>query len=556
MMSRRACFFILAAAGLWFFFAGNQILPLTNPDEVFYAQTAREMIQKESWSVPILFGQPQFEKPILTYLLIKIAFLIGGVNNFMARLAPALFALWGVWLVFDWVWFEFRDSRRALVPAWILSSSALYIGLARTVFTDMILCVFIQAALVSFYKAYQSSSERRRGILGFFIFSALAVLTKGLPGVVIPFGVAGIFLVVQGQMGFFRRRETVGGFVLFCLIAFPWYVFMIKRYGDLFIQEFFVNDHWRRILEAEHRSNDTWYFYPLTMLAGMFPWTLFSAAGLWEAGRRLRQKAPHRSWVLFALIWIGVTLAVFQPAHSKLASYAFPLFPALAVLTGEFVVRAFDARERGLTFWVRWQAGILFLFPLGVWVAARQYPQYAPSASLMVAMTVVYALLAAVLWISESRRWLGGIMATLSLAVPTFLAMAFVSSPIFADYVSTRSAGKFLVSQRELEDAPVLCSKFFARGVRYFTDADVAVMDLAGPGFFSPHPIPTLRNDDDLRLFLRRFDRIYVVLKKSDWESLQRVVGSQEGKVCRLLKVFGDEFVGEVVKEAENKKKA
>ena len=44
----------------------------------------------------------------------------------------------------------------------------------------------------------------------------------------------------------------------------------------------------------------------------------------------------------------------------------------------------------------------------------------------------------------------------------------------------------------------VLTSKANARGIRYYTGQDVAVVDFSGKPFFSPHPIPILDTTDKI----------------------------------------------------------
>ena len=79
---------LLALLSFIFLMAGNGVLSLTNPDEVFYAQIAKEMAHNKTWMVPYLFGQPNFEKPIFTYWLLRWAYLIFGVSGFGARFFP------------------------------------------------------------------------------------------------------------------------------------------------------------------------------------------------------------------------------------------------------------------------------------------------------------------------------------------------------------------------------------------------------------------------------------------------------------------------------------
>ena len=138
-----------------FFMLGNGLLSLTNPDEVFYAQTTKEMVKHKTWMVPYLFDQPQFEKPILTYWLLRIAFIIFGVSAFSARFFPAFFAGIGVLAVYLLSIVGLKNERKAFWGALVLASSGLYIGLARTVFTDMIFSVLVSLSLVAFYWSYE-----------------------------------------------------------------------------------------------------------------------------------------------------------------------------------------------------------------------------------------------------------------------------------------------------------------------------------------------------------------------------------------------------------------
>jgi 4-amino-4-deoxy-L-arabinose transferase-like glycosyltransferase len=136
-----------------FFFAGNGILGLTHPDEVFYTQTAQEMIQHKTWIVPYLFDGPNFEKPIFSYWLFILGFKMFGVSSFSARFFPAVFAVLGVLGVYFLGKTAFRDEKKGLYAALVLMSSLLYVGLARTVFTDMFFTVLIELSLVFFYWA-------------------------------------------------------------------------------------------------------------------------------------------------------------------------------------------------------------------------------------------------------------------------------------------------------------------------------------------------------------------------------------------------------------------
>ena len=167
---------LVLCAYLFFFKLGS--MALTDPDETFYAQTAKEMLQQHSWMTPYLFGQPQFEKPIFLYWLLKIGFIIFGINSFAARFFPALFGIIGVVAVYLLGRIGFKDKQKAFISALVMMTCGLYIGLARTVFTDLIFGVFILLALLFFYWGYVFEKRKCPGIFLFFILVFIPTYLK------------------------------------------------------------------------------------------------------------------------------------------------------------------------------------------------------------------------------------------------------------------------------------------------------------------------------------------------------------------------------------------
>ena len=361
---------ILLVLAYLFFMVGNGILSLTNPDEVFYVQTAKEMAQHHTWMTPYLFGAPQFEKPVLTYWLLRLAFIFLGVTSFAARFFPALFAALGVLAVYCLGFLGFsaegarqpdgqgpasggKADKKAMTAALIVMSSGLYIGLARTVFTDLFFSVFILFSLLSFFWGYTVKEKQGMGNSLFFIFAGLAVMTKGPLGIFIPLLTVILFLAFRRDLKFITSGKFLAGFLIFCLVALPWYMLMIKKYGRDFTHEFFYNDHWRRLMEAEHSANDRWYFYPLSAVGSMFPWSLYVIFAFVYLFKRL--KTGVSSFELFLSCWIAAGFLIFQPAHSKLISYIFPFFPALALLTGNYIFQG--SREENMSGDQSWNPG-------------------------------------------------------------------------------------------------------------------------------------------------------------------------------------------------------
>jgi 4-amino-4-deoxy-L-arabinose transferase-like glycosyltransferase len=534
---------LLIGLGFIVLFVGNDVVPLTNPDEVFYAQTAKEMAQHGTWTIPYIFDQPQFEKPVLTYDFIRIGFLMFGDTPFAARFFPALLGLFGVLAAYLWARLVHEDDRKSWVGAVILMTSALYFCLSRSVFTDMIFTVFIFLSLAAFYAAYHRPAWKTAGLILFHIFAALAVLTKGPLGYVLPLLVVIIFLGVRRQLRFLLSKAFWTGVFILLLIAWPWYGLMLKRYDGAFIQEFFYNDHWRRLVEAEHLKNDTWYFYPASMLGCMFPWIIFVAVAFCSALLACIKRSAS-TFQQFLLIWIAVVFIVFQTAHSKLVSYIFPLFPAMALLAADdFVDRVRRGCRTVLTMMiVTW--GLCALIPVVLLIAVVKYPMYVPSKAsfLFILATEIFFVSVVGFFVFRRKVWVS--IGLFAVQIPLIFFLILTVHQNVERYVSTVPAVEYLMQGREVQ-GKILCSKFFARGVRYSSGKEVVLMNMHSSNFFSPHPVLDLNTDEKLVSFLKTQSVTYGILNDRMWEELQRICPSY-GFKAELLKLVGDEYVVKV----------
>lgn len=531
---------ILICLGVVVFILGNNIISLSDPDEVFYALSTKEMMAHGDWLTPYIFDQPQFEKPILTFWLLKGAFHAWGITPFAARFFPALFAILGVIGVYLFALLGFKDERKAFLSAVILGSSGLFVAMAKTVFTDMIFTVFILYALLSFFWGFIERRYLTVGIICFYIFAGLASLTKGPLGLLIPEAIIIIFLLFRRQLNVLRNPWAIAGFLIYLGLTLPWYIYMIKYYGQGFIHEFFYNDHWRRVIQAEHKSNDTWFFYPVTMIAGLFPWSLFLCAAFIFLCKRLKGDVHMMEHLL--LSWVIMVLVTFQVAHSKLASYILPVFPALALLTGHFIKEHLITTEgkRKLRFFILISAGVLAVLGVGAIAGFSFYDKYITSKVPVYSFSVSLIALAgfAVILVLKDRLQMG--MYVIGLVFLPIFCSALLMRTDIEPYFSSHEAGQYL-PHRTAASTVILSSKPYARGVRFYTEQDIAVMDINGKNYFSPHPIPILDTNEKVINFLKAQKITFAVLKKSHYEHLCGI--AKENFKINVLKVSGYNYI-------------
>jgi 4-amino-4-deoxy-L-arabinose transferase-like glycosyltransferase len=333
---------VVLAAG-WLASLGAR--PLYKPDEARYGEIAREMAQSGDWVTPRLNGFKYFEKPPLQYWASAAALKAFGERDWSARLFTGLMALFGVGFTFFAGRRLFSAVAGSLAAA-VLASCPLYVLLGQVSTLDMAVSVLLSAAVFCFAIAQTAGdkSSRRRWMLAAWTACGLAVLTKGLIGIVLPAATAGLYALLRRDWGLLRRLELARGSALFLAITAPWFVVVSIRNPE-FAHFFFVQEHWQRFTTTiHHRAHPAWYFVPV--LAGGFAPFLFAVLSGWLRAARGLRGASFSPELLLGL-WALVVFCFFSLSGSKLPPYILPMFPALSALAGAFL--ADDSRSGLLT---------------------------------------------------------------------------------------------------------------------------------------------------------------------------------------------------------------
>jgi len=314
--------------GLWL---GSRAL--WSPDEGRYTEIPREMVATGDYVTPRLNGVKYLEKPPLVYWLVAASLRTFGVNEWAARLVPALFALAGVLLVYT-AGRRFYNRRAGLLAAIVLGTSPLYFGLARTLTLDMPVAVLLTTTLLCFLLGVESQerSSRMRWLVVAYATAALAVLTKGLIGIVLPATVIGLWIIVMNEWRVLRTIYLPAGIVLFVVIAAPWHI-LVARANPEFFDFYFIHEHFLRYTTEVHRRDRPFWFFVPVLLAGLLPWTVFLVQSLRRAWPRWIQRQEHRREA-FLLIWAISLFLFFSASGSKIATYILPVLPPLALLVG------------------------------------------------------------------------------------------------------------------------------------------------------------------------------------------------------------------------------
>jgi 4-amino-4-deoxy-L-arabinose transferase-like glycosyltransferase len=503
---------ILFALCTVLYFIGLAVPSLTDPDDTFYGETAKEMTVQGSVLTPLIFEQPNFEKPPLYLWLVMVSYKLFGVNALTSRLVSAAFGILSVLGTFHFLRKVLSDQT-AFLAAIMLASAAWWIGLTHVVLTDMVFSTLIAFAMYSFYLWFKL--QKRSHLLLFGLFTGLATMAKTPLGLVLPLLCAIVFLIVSGNRQLIRSLLVSRWWLLFLVIVLPWYLYASIKYGNAFLWEYFVNCHWNRLLHAEHHQFNTLYFYLGVLFVGLIPWTCYLPV-IGAAYKRLRSE--H----LFAICWLVVMYVIFNVAQSKLSTYISPVFPSVAMLVAMSALEESISRYRNLAVTI-----LLIAAGVGLGIAPtflnKQFPELVIP-GLMSFGAIALASLAASYLIFRRR-----IRTALTASVIGMVGFSVITPFALFPKLETGLTDSDLptyVEQYHLEHQPVLTTALHCRGVYFYTGNPVVVMAGSKKPFWSMHPVTILSEDQELRDFVSARDTLLCVFSKGDFDRLDRLTSS------------------------------
>lgn len=347
--------------------------PLMVPDEGRYAEVTREMIAAGNYITPHINGTVLMDKPIFFYWLQASAFKLFGLNEWAARMWPALIGVLGC-LVTYIAASVLYDRRTGILAAIILATSPLYFCLAHYANLDIEVGVFVSMTLLLFLVAIKKQLFGSLFLM-FYLFIALAILTKGLIGIILPALIIGTWIIILNYWRVLIKMHLIIGFLVILIIAAPWYLLMQNNNPD-FLNYFFINQQFGRYLSQDFNNAQPIWFYLPILLIGLFPWLFFLPQTLAQKIRTVWQDKKLYQIELFLLLWPLIIILFFTLPHSKTIGYIVPATPPLAILIGHTISNQWQRFKKW--FYVTVSIGATLLVSLTIVVSHLALPSVKP----------------------------------------------------------------------------------------------------------------------------------------------------------------------------------
>lgn len=259
---------------MFFSFLGSY--PLIDVDETRYVRIAQEMIISNNFLTPFINGEIFLEKPPLFFWFEDLSFLIFGISEWSARIPMAIVATFGVFMTY-YFGQKLISKRFGLLSALVLGTNVIYIVLSHIAILDLLLSVTMMVSVYfGILTLYSQGKENWAQWICFYLFSGLSVLTKGLPGLVIPFGtVFFVYLFSKRLKDLFDFKKIGLGIFLLMLIVLPWHILMYKVHGQAFINEYILKHHFARFVNSVGiNRKEPFLFYIPVILIGFIPFII------------------------------------------------------------------------------------------------------------------------------------------------------------------------------------------------------------------------------------------------------------------------------------------
>lgn len=465
--------------------------PLLSPDEGRNAEVAREMGAAGAWLVPTYDGATYLDKPAFFFRAVALSLDAFGSTEAAARLPSALSAFALLLLLFAFCR-RIYDGRTATLAVLTVATMPLFMAFSRIVIFDMMLGLFVSAAILAAYLAEECrGTARTRWYLAAAAAAGIATLVKGPVGFLVPLLVMAAFHGSLRQTDAIRRFFRPAHWLVFLALVLPWFIGLSLACPD-FPYYGIMKESLARFATPAFKRTQPFYFYALIIAGCCFGWSLLLPEAVTRAvqGRRGWSR-PDRLFI----VWAVVVVIFFSLSQSKLPGYILTGVVALGVLTARLFAEALDAPAAAAAGTVR-RANlglllVLLLLTLVVTVAAfrpdlmeswlrprgveiyRTLRDHLPTLALSL---VLMSLL------SGAAAWRGNLRLAFAAFLGVPLLLLSLNGGLLRNYAETRSGRELarIVAVRAGPDAELACLECLPNGLAFYTQRLVTVLSQDG----------------------------------------------------------------------------
>jgi 4-amino-4-deoxy-L-arabinose transferase-like glycosyltransferase len=317
-------------------------------DEPRFALVVRDMVASGEWLLPRVGGDVYADKPPLFFWLMGLSLLATGSLRIAFLLPSLLSGLACLLMIYD-LGRRLWNREAGLAAALALLATVQFVWQVRQAQIDATLLFWVVLGLYGLVRHLLTGPAWGWYAVG-WAAAGFGVITKGVG--FLPLLILIPFALLRGPSWSPRMQSTsVAGWCIgplaFFLAVSTWLApMLVAASADpslaAYRDEILFRQTVGRYTDAWHHRESFWYFIvevipglwlPLTLL---LPWLLPRWRKAWQ-GRDLR--------VALLLTWVALVLLFFSFSSGKRGVYVLPALPALALVSGPYLLELMQRRS-------------------------------------------------------------------------------------------------------------------------------------------------------------------------------------------------------------------
>jgi 4-amino-4-deoxy-L-arabinose transferase-like glycosyltransferase len=340
---RYAKYLLLAALLYTPIFSHLDSLPIRIWDEGRNAVSALEMFLNGNYLIPHFNGTPDMwstKPPLLIWLQLGFMQLV-GINELAVRLPSAIAALLTCVALLLFSLRYLKSFWFGFIAIMVLVTTDGYIAfhVSRTGDYDSLLVLFTTLSGLLFFAFIET--KKQSFLYLFFLFSAFAVLTKSVTGLLFVPALI-IYCALEKQLlPLLRNRHFYFGLFSFLLLVSVYYLTR-EYYNPGYLEAVNANEWSGRYFSVldEHKHSFLFYYDHL-ISSQLSAWYLLLPCGMLVGW--FNKEVKLRRITIFSCLMMLTFLLIISSAQTKLFWYSAPLFPWIALLIAVFLFYIFKA---------------------------------------------------------------------------------------------------------------------------------------------------------------------------------------------------------------------
>jgi hypothetical protein len=358
---------------------------------------------------------------------------------------------------------------------------------------------------------------------------ALATLTKGPVGFILPLSVGLVYLVFQRDWKGIKRMRLLTGMVLFVMIVLSWYLPAILKGGEDYLNAtLFKQSIYRYSQGWSHAQPIYYYFYNFPV--DFWPWIFFLPAAI--AYGYSGERKDKRGEFFFLFIWSVIIFLFFSLSKGKRAIYLLPLYPAVSIMVGKLWDDLVSTpMERFRNEWVSFSLyGFMGTALVGgaviPWILSIKFPTYL-SYMLPVAFLLVGGSLA-IFVLHRFRNYAAILFLLIGMTAGGYFYTSRVILPLVNQYKSARFVCQEITSRIQPGEKLAIYGRFVTGPYNYYTGI-VPILELEG--------------QEILLSFLRSSERVFCLIRFKDFYQFQKIEGMPKVQLITRRQVGDNDIV-------------